>query len=203
MSGDGGRDPLDGVDPELLAWHWGALANDPAVCRTPQPGRDGFPCIQSKAYHFEHQDVMGRTWPLREERLYVAAPRLTAGPDGTVTVQTSDHGPVTMTCPSWCIGHVDILMSRADLGHESAETLLRVPVPGGQVALMTAVFEQRPFTTRPPGTGVFLNLEIDGQFYPLNRGEADEVADALLTAVVDLRVLARRLARHTAEETKR
>lgn len=200
MTGDGGTDPLEGIDPEVLAWHWGALADDPAVCCAPQPGRDGYPCILNRAYHFEHRDVLGRTWPLRDEPVYVAVPRLTAGPDGTVTVPTVDHGPVTLGCPVWCIGHADTPKHRADLGHESADFLLTVPVQGGHVTLMTALFEQRPFATRPPGTAVFLNLEIDGQFYPLDTVEVADVADALVTAVSDLRSLARRLASYIAED---
>lgn len=203
MSGDYGQDPLKGVDPEVLAWHWGALADDPAVCCTPQPGVPGYPCILNRAYHPEHRDVLGRTWPVREETLYVAQPRVTAGLDGTVTLQTLDHGPVTLTCPVWCAGHENAPKYRADLGHVSADTLLEVPVDGGPVTLMTAVFERRPFATRPPGTGVFLNLEIDGQFYPLDQTAVDEVAAAVETASVDLRVLARRLARYTAEEVGR
>lgn len=203
MNGDGGPDPLEGVDPEVLAWHWGALANDPAVCCTPQPGRDGYPCIQNKAMHFEHRDVLGRTWPVNEPALYVAAPRLTASPDGTVTVPTVDHGPVTLPCPHWCVGHEAAPKHRADLGHEGIDFLMQVPLPGGPVTLMTALFEQRPFATRPPGTGVFLNVEIDGQFYPLDPDAVGELAGALLTVAVDLRVLGRRLARYIAEEAGR
>ncbi|MFE3522252.1 DUF6907 domain-containing protein [Streptomyces sp. NPDC059161] len=199
MTGDYGRDPLKGVDPELLAWHWGALADDPAVCGTPQPGEPEYPCIHSRGFHSEHRDVLGRAWPLHEEALDVTPSRLLAGLDGTVTVPTSDHGSVTMTCPVWCIGHPVTPKHRADLGHESADFLMEVPVQGGQVTLMTAVFEQRPFATRPPGTGVFLNLEIDGQFYPLDQAGVDAVAAATETVALDLRVLSRRLARYVAE----
>lgn len=199
MSGGGGRDPLEGVDPEVLAWHWGALANDPAVCCVPQPGQDGYPCILNRAFHPEHRDVLGRTWPVREEALYVPRARLLPGLDGMVTVPTLDHGPVTLSCPVWCIGHENVPKARADLGHESADFLLEVPVDGDPVTLMTAVFERRPFATRPPGTGIFLNLEIDGQFYPLGPDGVAEVAAAMETAAVDLRVLGRRLGRFTAE----
>lgn len=199
MSGDGGRDPLEGVDPEVLAWHWGALAGDPAVCCEPQPGLDGYPCIQNRAYHPEHRDVLGRTWPVFEERLYVAPSRLLAGLDGTVTVPTSDHGPVTLSCPVWCIGHEDAVKYRADLAHESAEYRLEVPVDGHPVTLMTALFERRPYAVRPPGTGTFLNVEIDGQFHPLDPDGVAEVAAGMETATVDLRVLGRRLARFIAE----
>ncbi|WP_406507618.1 DUF6907 domain-containing protein [Streptomyces sp. NBC_00212] len=203
MSGDGGRDPLEGVDPEVLAWHWGALANDPAVCCVPQPGQDGYPCILNRAFHPEHRDVLGRTWPVRDEALYVAPARLLPGLDGTVTVPTLDHGPVTLSCPVWCRGHEAAPKARVDLGHESDDFLMLVPVPGGHATLMTAVFEQRPFTARPPGTGVFLNLEIDGQFHPLGPDGVAEIADTLSTVAVDLRVLSRRLARYIAEEAGR
>ncbi|WP_406345515.1 DUF6907 domain-containing protein [Streptomyces sp. NBC_00648] len=192
---------LDGIDPELLAWHQGALEGDPAVCGAEQPGRRNFPCINNRAHHPEHRDVLGRTWPLHEEQLFVARPRLTAGADGAVTVPTLDHGPVTLTCPTWCHGHEDTPKHRVDLAHEGDDIPLIVTVPGhGPVTVMTGLFEQRPFATRPPGTGVFLNLEIDGACYPLTPDGIRGVAEDLLTAVVDLRVLAARLGVYAAQD---
>ncbi|MFE9853572.1 MULTISPECIES: hypothetical protein [Streptomyces] len=60
-----GRDPLAGIDPNLLDWHQGALAGDSVVCAFPQPGRPDYPCIWNRAYHPEHRDVLGNTWPAR------------------------------------------------------------------------------------------------------------------------------------------
>ncbi|WP_327268790.1 hypothetical protein OG233_14030 [Streptomyces sp. NBC_01218] len=60
-----GRDPLEGIDPNLLDWHQGALNGDSVVCAFPQPGRPDYPCIWNRAYHPNHRDVFGNTWPAR------------------------------------------------------------------------------------------------------------------------------------------
>ncbi|MBI0294485.1 hypothetical protein JBE04_08315 [Streptomyces sp. PRKS01-29] len=69
-----GRERPDGINPELWAWHLGALDGDPAVCGTSQPSRPGYPCIWNTNAHAEHRDVHGRTWPTRqaEKPLHVA-----------------------------------------------------------------------------------------------------------------------------------
>ncbi|MET7746317.1 hypothetical protein [Streptomyces sp. NPDC005385] len=50
------------VDPEVLAWHQGAIEGDPAVCGVPQPDQPAFPCIWNRGLHEEHRDLLGRTW---------------------------------------------------------------------------------------------------------------------------------------------
>lgn len=50
------------VDPEVLAWHQGAIEGDPAVCGIPQPDQPAFPCIWNRSGHAEHRDLLGRTW---------------------------------------------------------------------------------------------------------------------------------------------
>lgn len=50
------------VDPEVLAWHQGAIEGDPAVCGVPQPDQPAFPCIWNRSGHVEHRDLLGRTW---------------------------------------------------------------------------------------------------------------------------------------------
>lgn len=75
MTGPDERDPLAGVPAELLDWHEGALAGDPAVCGAAQPGRPGFPCVWNRSSHSEHRDVFGREWPAvegQDEPLFVA-----------------------------------------------------------------------------------------------------------------------------------
>ena len=67
------RDPLEGISPDRLAWHQGALEGDAVVCAAVQPGRPGFPCILNKLAHDRHEDVRGRRWPFRSvEPLRVA-----------------------------------------------------------------------------------------------------------------------------------
>jgi hypothetical protein len=50
------------VDPEVLAWHQGAIEGDPAVCGVPQPDQPAFPCIWNRSGHVDHRDLLGRTW---------------------------------------------------------------------------------------------------------------------------------------------
>ncbi|MFI6468749.1 DUF6907 domain-containing protein [Streptomyces sp. NPDC050516] len=191
MSGDGGNDPLEGVDPEVLAWHWGALANDPAVCCEPQPGQDGYPCILNRAYHFEHRDVLGRTWP-REEPLYVA--RMAPVVDGQVTVETRDYGPVTTPEPSWCNGRHRQGGMRADIGHQAEDVscVFSVDQAAGPAEFLTSFLTQRPFS--PTDTGLYLAVELGDQNVELDPAGVDALAVALVGHASVLRSAARRLA---------
>ncbi|MCX4573101.1 hypothetical protein OHB41_07860 [Streptomyces sp. NBC_01571] len=56
------------VDPEVLAWHQGAIEGDPAVCGAPQPDQPAFPCIWNRSAHVDHRDLLGRTWKAGEDR---------------------------------------------------------------------------------------------------------------------------------------
>jgi hypothetical protein len=196
-------DPLTGIAQERLDWHWGALAHDPVVCAADQPDQPGYPCIQNTHHLGLHEDVLGRTWTSGEGTLYVAPPRLKAGPDHTVTVPTADHGPVELTCPTWCIGHEDAPGARIDISHESVETILDLPTSDGPVHHLTVLFEQRPFINRPPGRGVFANVEINGMFHPVGSAGLEAIADGLVANAAELRVTARRLAALVAEERPR
>ncbi|WP_327319258.1 DUF6907 domain-containing protein [Streptomyces sp. NBC_01235] len=62
----------------------------------------------------------------------------------TITLPTSDHGPVTLTCPAWCSGHADHRPDsyRADLTHYGTEERLTFH---GQ-ALYTVMLAQTPFS---------------------------------------------------------
>ncbi|MCX4906845.1 hypothetical protein [Streptomyces sp. NBC_00878] len=61
----------------------------------------------------------------------------------TVTLQTSDHGDVTLPCPAWCVGHADHdpESARADLMHVGPE----VDCTHLGVTLFTAELVQSPF----------------------------------------------------------
>ncbi|PJM98114.1 hypothetical protein CG740_37150 [Streptomyces sp. CB01201] len=202
MSGDN-IEPLTGIPQERLDWHWGALAHDPVVCAAEQPGQPGYPCIHNTLHHPHHEDVLGRTWPLHERRLFVAPPRLIAGDDRTITLDTTDHGPVVLTCPAWCIGHDSSPGARIDISHESVETVLTLPTPEGDVDHLTVLFEQRPFVAMSPGTGMFANVEINGMFHPAGPADLDAIADGLVANAAELRATARRLADMVAEEQPR
>lgn len=113
----------------------------------------------------------------------------------TVTINTRDHGPVTVPEPSWCTGQYHQQGgARVDISHTSDEHPFNVATDEGTVTVMRAVFEQRPFTEREPGRGVFVNVELDGQWCPVTPRELDRIAAALVVHSVHLRTLARQLA---------
>jgi hypothetical protein len=66
----------------------------------------------------------------------VSAPR-------TVTVNTVDHGPVTFTCPTWCVSSHEAEDGgyRADISHDSEKT----PLTFNGVQLGYAEISQAPF----------------------------------------------------------
>jgi uncharacterized protein DUF6907 len=118
----------------------------------------------------------------------VSAPR-------TVTVQTSDHGPVTIPEPAWCTGQYHQQGGyRGDISHTSDDIEFNVETRDGAVTLMRAVFEQRPYTEREPGRGVFVAVELDGEWYPSDPQHLDWIANGLVEHAHRLRELGRQLA---------
>lgn len=111
----------------------------------------------------------------------------------TVTVQTTDYGPVTIECPAWCLGVHPDNGYRVDIFHEGPEVTFNVPTSRGEVTSMTAALEQRPYAERAPGTEVFVNVELAGDHYPSNPAELDAMAAALVEHAQKLRFLSRRL----------
>jgi hypothetical protein len=68
-----------------------------------------------------------------------------------VTVETGDHGPVTLPEPFWCLGEHPEEGYREDIEHQGEEVPLNVETPcHGEVQLLTAALFQRPFSTHGP-----------------------------------------------------
>jgi len=103
----------------------------------------------------------------------------------TVAVQTSDQGSVTMSEPSWCVGHaghpVDALV---DLGHRSAEYPLGRPADPVGIALVS----QYPHGNGPREIGLF--VEQAALAITLSPGAVRELAADYETAAAQLRRLA-------------
>ncbi|MEU0809533.1 hypothetical protein [Streptomyces sp. NPDC005970] len=118
----------------------------------------------------------------------------------TVTVHTRDHGPLTLTCPSWCTAAHEDGGYRVDIFHESDETGLTLGTSRGQVYLFPTFIEQRPFTEQqPPGRSVFVNLGMEGDFYPSDPAQLHGIAEALIRHGAQLHALAGHLAALLAE----
>ncbi|MEU8891154.1 hypothetical protein [Streptomyces sp. NPDC048442] len=107
----------------------------------------------------------------------------------TVTVQTSDHGPVTLPEPEWCLGNHEASGYRADLSHTGPEHALAYD----DETLLVASLTQDPYATHGPRTpGLY--VEQTGYARTLTPEETELLADALVGHAAELRVLARKLA---------
>lgn len=103
----------------------------------------------------------------------------------TVTVPTTDHGPVTIPEPAWCIGHAEQPADAlVDLGHRSAEHPLGRP--GDPVGI--ALVSQYPHGNGPRETGLF--VEQTALAVTLGPGAVRELAVDYETAAAQLRRLA-------------
>ncbi|MDJ1131783.1 DUF6907 domain-containing protein [Streptomyces iconiensis] len=121
------------------------------------------------------------------------SPRPNAG-RGPVTVHTRDHGPVTMPEPGWCLGHHEDDGYREDIAHEGPETRIEVPTSRGPELLLLTMLEQRPFTNRAPGTGVFRNVSIgDNDWFPSSPADLHTLAAHLSSAARAMHVFAEEL----------
>ncbi|AGP56171.1 DUF6907 domain-containing protein [Streptomyces rapamycinicus] len=122
----------------------------------------------------------------------------------TVTVHTRDHGPVTLTCPTWCTTAHPDGGYRVDISHTGDETGLTLDTTRGTAYLMPTFLEQRPYTEqRPPGRGLFINIGLDGDFYPSDPAQLHGIAEALIRHGAQLHALAGHLAALLREEGSR
>ncbi|MFJ4987916.1 DUF6907 domain-containing protein [Streptomyces sp. NPDC088732] len=109
----------------------------------------------------------------------------------TWTLETSDAGEVTFTCPDWCViqhrsgGFIE------DIAHLAAEDQFEVPTSLGRVALQTG-WGRYEYGT-PEHTAPFLVTEVHATVYPERLGQVEELAQALEALAVFVRDLAPRL----------
>lgn len=117
----------------------------------------------------------------------------------TITVQTSDHGPVSVQCPDWCTGdgHPDGGY-RSDISHYGPEVVVTVRTVHGPRGLLDLGLTQYAFSERGPGTDVFVSAHLlDGDHYPYDVEGLDRLAADLVRAAGRVRSMARLLAVET------
>ncbi|MFD3521654.1 DUF6907 domain-containing protein [Streptomyces sp. NPDC058653] len=189
------RDPLEGVPQELRDWHQGALEGDPAVCAAEQPDSPDAPCILNRAYHPEHRDVFGNTWPAREERFTVAVP-LPRNPDGTVTIPTARHGDVTTGCPDWCTGHTEEHppIARVDITHTSEPVDFNADTDNGRVEVLSLMVQQWPFATAEADREVAATVIGPGDDVRCGPKQLRQIAAALTVHSIHMNTVAAQLA---------
>lgn len=85
---------------------------------------------------------------------------------GTVTLQTLDHGEVTVPEPAWCTGHDGDTVGRlADITHDGVHVHAGAStVEHGYVDIMDACISQAPFGKHPeknPLLSLHIDLDLD------------------------------------------
>jgi hypothetical protein len=98
----------------------------------------------------------------------------------TITLPTIDHGPVTLTCPAWCVGHPDHRPDthRVDILHKGPDVTLTFR--GGEI--LSAGLAQSPFAS--PSAPEFGGRMVGVSVYPPGR-TLDPVSLYDLAAALD------------------
>lgn len=117
--------------------------------------------------------------------------------DHTVTIDTSDYGPVTIPEPSWCTGehHADGI-SRADIAHTGPTINVTVGTERGPRVLVELLLWQDPYPTPAAmhSDAVHVAVAMDGEYYGYDPAALDALSTDLLDAAGKVRRMARRLA---------
>ncbi|MGW3179942.1 DUF6907 domain-containing protein [Kitasatospora sp. NPDC001119] len=111
----------------------------------------------------------------------------------TVTVHTSDQGPVTVPCPPWCLGAHQDGLDLVDLAHEGPETALTADVPLGPVQLLDAGLCQYPYSSDPDDRGVKVAVLLGTGWHRLDPDGLRMLAAQLVVHAGRLRDLAAEL----------
>ncbi|MGW0764640.1 DUF6907 domain-containing protein [Streptomyces sp. NPDC002676] len=97
------------------------------------------------------------------ERHYPAVARFLAA--RTVTLDTIDHGPVEVECPTWCIGHgwqVGAGIGRNDITHRSVRVKAGTAMDDDRwLPMLTASVSWAPFRELVPVISLVLDAEGD------------------------------------------
>ena len=115
----------------------------------------------------------------------------------TVTIATTDHGPVTIPEPAWCTGRHPGGHPRAEIAHEGPQISVTVATEHGPRAALYLSLWQDPFPTpvctHSDDVHVAVQL-IDGDTYDYDAPALEGLAVDLLEAAGKVRRMARRLA---------
>jgi hypothetical protein len=112
----------------------------------------------------------------------------------TITIVTSDHGPVTIPEPMWCAAvHLDGGY-RSDIHHTGVEHLVTVPSSEGTRQLLTLALTQWPYGLTAPGNGVHVAVHLADGDPEYDAAGLEGLAAALLEAAGMVRRMARQLA---------
>lgn len=92
-------------------------------------------------------EVVDRAYPVSVPAPVVRRVQAPVYGDGTVTLQTLDHGEIVVAEPAWCLGHDgETVGHRADITHNGAWTAAGVDVDGDRVEFLRARISHAPLT---------------------------------------------------------
>ena len=118
----------------------------------------------------------------------------------TITINTSDHGPVTIPEPAWCTGEHPNVANRSDIHHSSAEQVVAVGTPRGAYPLLTMALTQWPYGLSAPGNGVYVSVHLADGDPEYDSASLEGLAADLLEAAGKVRRMARRLTVEVRED---
>lgn len=120
--------------------------------------------------------------------------------DRTVTIQTSDHGAVTLPCPLWCTADHDDGGRRDEISHTGPSIDITVGTDHGPRRLVELMLWQDPFPTprNPHRTAVHVVVRLlDGDHFGYDVAGLEGLVTDLLEAAGRVRLVARRLSAET------
>lgn len=119
----------------------------------------------------------------------------------TVTVLTSDHGPVTILEPAWCAGEHATGNRRDEIAHVGPSIDITVNTERGPMRLLELMLWQDPFAkpAYPQGTAVHVVAHLLDGDHP---GYDVEGLDGLVTDLLEAAGQVSRVARRLADERR-
>lgn len=82
--------------------------------------------------------------------------------DGTVTLQTLDHGEITVAEPVWCLGHDgETVGHRADITHNGRHVTASAETENGTVDILDAHISHAPYAQLQPEPHPVVSVHVD------------------------------------------
>lgn len=120
--------------------------------------------------------------------------------DRFVTIQTSDHGALTIPEPPWCRGGHPDGGTRDEISHLGPSIDITVGTDRGPRRLVEAMLWQDPFPTprNPHRTAVYVVVHLlDGDHFGYDVAGLEGLATDLIDAARRVRLVAKRLSAET------
>ncbi|WP_406199232.1 hypothetical protein OG331_22985 [Streptomyces sp. NBC_01017] len=96
-------------------------------------------------------EAVERAYPAAGAQNYAPAVQAPRYGDGTVTLQTLDHGEITIDEPRWCTGHDgEQIVQRVDVTHVGRKVAAEVETDAGAVEFLPACISWGPFAELRP-----------------------------------------------------